>query len=138
VITTLKQNNLSHVWSQGRLVTVHDAFCGTFATLLAGMTRMMQIEERSQGNLVVVSLYKHPEFRIKYEHWEAIFNSCNPNTQKVIILGHFNLHISWDCDISDSYGRSLEDCISNLNMSILNNGQATSITSPQQKSVPST
>lgn len=44
-----------------------------------------------QGQFLLISFYKHPEFRICTEHWNNLFAST-ANFNTVAILGDFNAH----------------------------------------------
>lgn len=86
-----------------------------------------------QGRLLLISIYKHPEFYIKHEHWCVLFESFKDHDQ-VIITGDFNSHnVSWGCGHTSYAGKSLQKSLDSYNLSILNNGSPTRLTPPHQQ-----
>jgi len=61
------------------------AYVSSEVISINGFVDTLAINIRSvQGNILIVSLYKHPSFRIKYEHWESFSNLVTPTNKKLL------------------------------------------------------
>lgn len=84
--------------------------------------------EINQSYISFVSLYRPPNINTLNNDWRNIFMQCS---HPLIIGGDFNAHSNlWGSAKNDQVGRQLINCIEEIDLVILNNGDSTRLTSP--------